>query len=115
MRSPMSLKPSFFERNEIELIRAGKQAIKFILVDEIAKPACRGRAFDQLLVPRLRQIAQLLRRDIADINLMRRISGRRRKAAQMLGQFRAKRRIGTQLAQRLRAKADQVRHMRQRK
>ena len=107
----VGLKPFLFEGNQIELIRAGEQSVKLRLIDQIAEAPLRRRAFDQFLVPRLRQIAQLFRRDVADVNLMRRISRRRGKVAQMSSQIRRQHRIAAQLAQRLRAKAHQIRHM----
>ncbi len=83
----MSLKPCLFEGNQIELIRAGEQSIKLGLIDQIAKAPLRRRPFNQLFIPRLRQIAQLLRRDVANVNLMRRISRRRGKVAQQSRQI----------------------------
>ena len=78
----MGLKPFLFEGNQIELIRAGEQSIELRLIDQIAKASLRRRTFDQFLKPRLRQIAQLFRANVANVDLMRCISRRRGKVAQ---------------------------------
>ena len=81
--------------------------------DMIVKTSGVG-AFDQLLVPGLRQIAQRNWVDIADIDLMRRIAYDRRKIAQELGKIGCERRISAQLAQRFRTEAHQIRNVSQR-
>ena len=78
----VGLKPFFFEGNQFELIRAGEQGIELRLIDQIAEASLRRRAFDQFLIPRLRQIAQLFRANVANIDLVRCVSRRRGKVAQ---------------------------------
>ena len=78
----MIVKPLLFESHQLKLIRAGQERVECALIDEFAEPSLRSRAFDELFIPGLRQIAEFFRRDVADVNLMGRVSYGSSKIAQ---------------------------------
>ena len=75
------MKPFFFQGDQIELIRARHRRIKLILINEIAEPPLGVGTLDQLDEPGFGQFAQFVRRNVADINLVRRVRRRGRKVA----------------------------------
>src|SRR5687768_14847565 len=107
-------KPLLVELHKLEMVRAAELRVKSVLGDDVAKASLGRGAFDELFVPGLRQVAELLRSNIADVNLMWRIGGSRIEITQMLRQLLAEGGAGAELAQRLGAIANQVRHVGQR-
>src|SRR5215468_3852757 len=108
------LKPLLFQGNEIELICTRELPIEPILINKIAETSLAGSSFDKLVIPGLRKIAQLRGRNVADVNLMRRVGRGRTKASEMILQLLFKRRIGPNLSRRLGTISDEIGDMSQR-
>ena len=108
----MIMKPLLFEADQAELVRARQKAVEFILLDQTTEASLRGRAVDRLLIPGLGQIAKLLRRNVADIDLVRRVRDCGIKVAQPRFQLLTQRSMRAYFAQRLGAVTNQVRDVR---
>src|SRR4030095_1303244 len=78
------LEPVLFQSNEIELIASRKLAVEPILIHEIAETPIASSPLDEFVIPRLRKIAQLRGRDVADVNLMGRVGRGRTKASKLV-------------------------------
>src|SRR5262245_57657608 len=85
------LKPLLFQGNEIELIGTRELPIEPILINKIAETSLTGSSFDEFVVPRFRQIPELSRRNIADVDLMGCVGRGRIKASEMILQLLFKR------------------------
>src|SRR5262245_34618022 len=94
----MLLKPVLFQCNKIELIRSCKLAIELILIHEIAETSIASSSFDEFAVPRFRQIAELSRRNVADVDLMGSVGRGPTEASELIFQLRFEGRVPPELA-----------------